>query len=271
MKAMASWFRNGRGLALGVMIGGLTAGSALPHLVNGIGGLDWQAVILVTSALTIVGGLIADRLVTDGPFAYPTAPFDSSQIREAFTNRSVRLATLGYFGHMWELYAMWAWFATFASDELTTNPQTASLITFAVIGIGALGSVVGGRISDTHGRPVAAGLSMVASGTVAAIIGFVGGPTPLVVTLAMVWGFWVVADSAQFSTIVTEEADQRYVGTALTVQIAAGFILSVFTIFLVPIIRDAAGWGWAFLLLAPGPLVGAIAMRRLASLKPGNV
>ena len=98
-----------------------------------------------------------------------------------------------------------------------------------------------------------------------------GGPTPLVVTLAMVWGFWVVADSAQFSTIVTEEADQRYVGTALTVQIAAGFILSVFTIFLVPIIRDVAGWGWAFLLLAPGPLVGAIAMRRLASLKPGNV
>ena len=268
MKAMASWFRRGRGLALGVMIGGLTAGSALPHLVNGIGGLHWRAVILVTSALTLAGGLVADRLVSDGPFAFPSAPFDPRQIRQAFTNRKIRLATLGYFGHMWELYAMWAWFATFALDELTTSPQTASLITFAVIGIGAFGSVLGGLISDTHGRHVAAGLPMVISGAVAAIIGFVAGPTVLVVTLAMVWGFWVVADSAQFSTIVTEEADQRYVGTALTVQIATGFILSVFTIFLVPIIRDSAGWGWAFLLLAPGPLLGALVMRRLALTTP---
>ncbi|MCH7790073.1 MAG: MFS transporter [Acidobacteria bacterium] len=264
MKAIASWFREGRGVALGVMIGGLTAGSALPHLVNGVGGLDWHAVILVTSALTLAGGIIADRLATDGPFAFPSAPFDPRQVQKAFANRKIRLATLGYFGHMWELYAMWAWFAAFALDELTTDPQTASLITFAVIGVGALGSVVGGRISDAHGRHVAAGLAMVASGGTAAIIGFVDGPTVLVVGLAMFWGFWVVADSAQFSTIVSEEADQRYVGTALTVQLAAGFILSVFTIFLVPMVRDAAGWGWAFLLLAPGPLLGAIAMRRLS-------
>lgn len=264
MKAMAGWFRKGRGFALGAMIGGLTLGSALPHLINGIGGLRWQAVVLATSALTLAGGLIADQIVSDGPYELPVSPFEPSQVRSVCANRKFQLACLGYFGHMWELYAMWAWFGAFAADRIVSSQSAASLLTFAVIGVGAFGSIVGGRISDARGRNVAAGVSMLVSGAIASTIGFVSGPTALIVVLALLWGFWVVADSAQFSTIVTEEADQRYIGTALTIQIAAGFVLSVFTIFLVPIVSDSAGWGWAFLLLAPGPFVGVLAMYGLS-------
>jgi len=263
LKAMATWFRKGRGLAMGVMIGALTIGSALPHLLNGIGGLPWRATMLVASGATLAGGLVAVRFGEDGPYAAAKAVFDPRQLAVILRNREFRLASAGYFGHMWELYAMWAWIAVFYGDVVESSRQ-ASLIGFAVIGSGALGCVYVGSMSDRWSRPRAAGLAMRWSGAIAAIIGFlVDAPVPIIIGLGLVWGFWVVADSAQFSTIVTEVTDPRYVGTALTMQLAIGFILTVFTIFLVPIIRDDFGWGWAFALLAPGPAVGIGAMRAL--------
>lgn len=269
LKAMSSWYRSGRGLALGVMIGALTIGSALPHLLNAVGGLEWRATILVASALTVLGGLTADRLARPGPYTAPTARFDPSQLRIIVANRGFRLASAGYFGHMWELYAMWAWIAAFYGDVFESE-RAASLTAFVVIAIGAAGSISAGVMSDRRTRAEAAGLAMRWSAAVALALGFlVDAPWPIVVVLGLVWGFWVVADSAQFSTIVTEAVDPRYVGTALTVQLATGFVLTVFTIFLVPEVRDAAGWGWAFLLLAPGPILGAWAMRAL-TLKPAS-
>ena len=263
LKAMSSWYRTGRGLALGVMIGALTIGSALPHLVNGIGALDWQITLLIASGLTVVGGLIADRGCSAGPFSVASARFDPSQLRSILANREFRLASAGYFGHMWELYAMWAWMAAFYTDALGSS-RKASFAAFVVIGIGAAGSVYAGVFSDRRGRAAAAALAMKWSAAVALVIGFlVDAPDIVVVGVGLVWGFWVVADSAQFSTIVTEVTDARYVGTALTVQLATGFVLTVFTIFLVPVVRDAHGWGWAFLLLAPGPVLGVWAMRSL--------
>ncbi len=263
LKAMSSWYRVGRGFALGVMIGALTIGSALPHLVNGIGGLDWQVTLLIASGLTLAGGLLADRGCSAGPYAVAAARFDPSQLRAIVANRDFRLASAGYFGHMWELYAMWAWMAAFYTDALDSR-RAASFAAFAVIGIGAAGSVYAGLMSDRRTRAEAAGLAMRWSASVAVVIGFlVDAPAPIVLGVGLVWGFWVVADSAQFSTIVTEVTDDRYVGTALTVQLATGFVLTVFTIFLVPVVRDAHGWGWAFLLLAPGPILGAWAMRSL--------
>ena len=271
LKAMSSWYREGRGLALGVMIGALTLGSALPHLVNGIGGLDWQVTLLIASGLTMAGGLVADRGCSAGPYSVATARFDPSQLRVIVANRGFRLASAGYFGHMWELYAMWAWMATFYGDALGST-RAASLAAFAVIGIGAAGCVYAGSMSDRRSRPEAAGLAMKWSASMCLVIGFlVDAPAPVVVGLGLVWGFWVVADSAQFSTIVTEVTDARYVGTALTMQLAAGFVLTVFTIFLVPVVRDAHGWGWAFVLLAPGPILGAWAMRRLRVRPPAPV
>ncbi len=268
LKAMTSWYREGRGFAMGVMVGALTVGSALPHLINGMGGLDWQPTLLIASAATIVGGIIADRFCSDGPYTTAPAQFDPRQLVAILRSPKFRLASAGYFGHMWELYAMWAWIAAFYVDAFDRpSPRAASLAAFAVIAAGAAGSVYAGLVSDRRSRPAAAALAMRWSGSVAVIIGFlVDAPTPLVVGIGLVWGFWVVADSAQFSTIVTEVVEPRYVGTALTIQLSAGFVLTVFTIFLVPVVRDAYSWGWAFLLLAPGPVLGVWAMHRLSVL-----
>jgi MFS family permease len=261
LKAMSSWYQAGRGYALGVMIGALTLGSALPHLINGFGTLDWQIVIAATSALTLVGGLIAERLGSDGPYATAAAPFDPAKLRSVIANREFRLASLGYFGHMWELYAMWAWIAAFYGDVFI-DQRSASIAAFGTIGIGAFGSVYVGSLSDRELRSNAAGLAMRWSALASMVTGFlVSAPPAFVLMVGLVWGFWVVADSAQFSTIVTEVVEPESVGTALTLQLAIGFVLTVLTIFLVPVIRDASNWGFAFMLLAPGPIVGALAMR----------
>ncbi|GHC17099.1 MFS transporter [Aidingimonas halophila] len=266
MKAMATWFRFKRGTALGIMVGALTLGSAAPHLVNGLGGLDWRVVIIATSVLTLTGGLLAEFIGRDGPFPFPRAPFDPGKAWQAFTDRKVLLASLGYFGHMWELYAMWAWFSVFFTHVLATHDiadpgRWAAYATFAVIGIGAVGCLVGGLLGDRWGRAKATSLAMGLSGGCALIIGFLSGaPIALVLAVGLIWGFWVVADSAQFSTLVTEVADQSYVGTALTLQLAIGFTLTVPTLWLIPIVANALGWGAAFALLAIGPALGIAAM-----------
>lgn len=276
LKVMATWFREGRGAALGVLVGALTVGSALPHLVNGVGGLDWQAVVLITSALTAAGGLIAGLAVPDGPFPFPRAVFDPRQAGRALHNRGVRLASLGYFGHMWELYAMWAWFAVFFGASLAAEGQGsasgAALATFAVIGVGGVGCWVGGLLGDRWGRTSTTSLMMGCSAACALAIGLLfDGPTWLLLVVGLIWGFTVVADSAQFSTMVTELADQAYVGTAVTLQLAVGFTLTVATIWLIPVFEDEAGWRWAFAFLAPGPLLGIAAMLRLRSLPEANL
>ena len=268
LKAMSAWFREGRGFALGVMIGALTLGSALPHLINAIGGVDWKLTLIAVSVITAAGGLVAEGLCHEGPHAVGAAKFDPSQLRAIVSNRRFRLASAGYFGHMWELYAMWAWITAFFADVFVSS-RAASLAGFAVIGAGAFGCVYAGLVSDRRSRAAAASQAMRWSGSAAIITGFLADlPAVLVLAVALVWGFWVVADSAQFSAIVTESVDPAYVGTALTVQLAAGFVLTVFTIFLVPVVRDTAGWGFAFLMLAPGPAVGALAMRALE--QPGT-
>jgi MFS family permease len=262
LKLMSTWFRQGRGAALGILVGALTLGSAGPHLVNGLGGLDWHVVVYATSALTAAGGLLAGWAIPEGPFPFPRAVFAPRQARLVFANRGVRLASLGYFGHMWELYAMWAWFLVFFS---TVDPgRGAAYATFAVIGIGALGCWIGGLLGDRIGRPETTAAMMAASGLCSLGIGLLlDEPTWLLLLVALVWGFTVVADSAQFSTLVIEHADQAYVGTAVTLQLAVGFTLTVATIWLVPVFEDALGWRWAFAFLAPGPALGVLAMLRL--------
>ncbi len=269
LKSMATWFRRGRGTALGVLVGALTVGSAMPHLVNGLGGVRWELVILATSLLTAAGGVVAELAGRDGPFPFPTAVFDPSQARRAFADRGVRLATLGYFGHMWELYAMWAWFSVFFADRLLDDGsgepyRGAAFATAGAIGIGAVGCWVGGILGDRWGRTRTTALAMAISGSCAVVIGLArSAPVPVVLAIGLVWGFWVVADSAQFSAIVTELADQRYVGTAVTLQLAAGFTLTVVTIWLVPELQEWLTWRWAFAFLAAGPALGVWSMLRL--------
>jgi MFS family permease len=273
LKSMATWFRRGRGIALGVLVGALTLGSAAPHLVKALGGVDWHIVVATTSALTLVGGLVAAIAGREGPFPFPPAVFDPGQARRVLSDRGVRLATLGYFGHMWELYAMWAWFGVFFAAALRSQgfetidaEQLAGYAAFAVIGSGAIGCALGGWLGDRWGRTRTTAAAMAISGLCALTIGALEGLAPVIVlVVGLIWGVAVVADSAQFSAMVTEIADQRYVGTALTLQLAIGFTLTMTTIWLVPLVVERAGWWAAFALLALGPAAGVVAMLRLKS------
>jgi MFS family permease len=220
---------------------------------------------------TLMGGLIAEFAVKEGPYPFPRAAFDPRQAGRVFANRGVRLATTGYFAHMWELFAMYAWFLTFFSAKLVTQGRSAgpaaAYATFAVVAAGAMGSWAGGILGDRWGRTRTTALMLAVSGSCALLIGLLfGSPAWLVLLVGLVWGFTVVADSAQFSTMVTELADQAYVGTALTLQLAVGFTITIATIWLIPFLQDAFGWRWAFAFLAPGPALGVLAMLRLRAL-----
>lgn len=268
-KDVATWFVTGRGLALGVLAGGIALGSALPHLVNALGGVRWEVVVVATSALSLTGGAVALTLGRDGPYPFPRAVFDPRQARAALAHRGVRLATLGYLGHMWELFAMWTWLVVFLTDVLARHgvddPRApAAWATFGAVASGAVGCWLGGLLGDRWGRTRTTSAAMAVSGGCALLIGLVR-DAPLVVVLAVaaVWGASVIADSAQFSTMVTELADQRYVGTALTLQLAGGFLLTGLTIWLVPHATAAWSWQWAFAILVPGPVLGVVAMLRL--------
>ena len=269
LKLASTWFRRGRGTALGIVVGALTLGSAIPHLVNGLGGLDWQLVVWVTSVLTAAGGVIVFFGVPEGPYSFPSARFDPRQGGLVLRNRGVRLASLGYFGHMWELYAMWAWFLVFFA-AVASDGKAAAYATFAVIGAGAVGCWVGGVLGDRWGRPETTSAMMAVSAACALVIGLVAeASAALVLVVGLVWGFSVVGDSAQFSTLVTELAEQAYVGTALGFQMAVGFALTVPTIWLLPFLEDEVGWRWAFVFLVPGPVLGILAMARLRRLRLG--
>lgn len=266
LKVMAGWFQQGRGMALGVLVGALTVGSAGPHLIRGIG-FGWEGVIAGASLLAVVGTAILGLFVEDGPFETAPSRFSLSQVGAVLGNRGVRLSTYGYLGHMWELYAMWTWTAAF----LAASAETAGLgdgwvptATFAVIAIGGLGAWIAGVLADRRGRTLVAGGSMAVSGSCALLTPFVFGLTPwIVVPVFLIWGATVVSDSAQFSAMVTETAEDAYRGTALTLQTAVGFLLTLVTIRGVPLLAESWGWRWAFPVLAFGPLLGIAAMIRL--------
>ncbi len=266
MKAMAGWFQRGRGMALGVLVGALTIGSAGPHLIRGVG-LDWRGVIIGASIFAVAGAVLMISTVSDGPYEVASSPFSFHHVGAAIRNRGVRLSTYGYLGHMWELYAMWTWTAAFLATSAAERGDEGGWVpfaTFAIIAIGGPASYVAGRMADRHGRTVVAGGAMAISGASAVATALVFGRSPLlVIPLFLVWGATVVADSAQFSTMVTETAKEERRGTALTLQTGLGFLLTLVTIRGVPVFAEAFGWQWAFPWLALGPILGILAMIRL--------
>ena len=270
MKLAVSWAdRSDAGLVVGLLVGGLTLGSASPHLANALGGLDWRLTVAAASiAAVAAAGLTGFTQL--GPRYIPAAAFRPEAALLLWRHRGMRLATLGYLGHMWELYAMWAWVgaylaASFASWRGTgSETGQAALATFAVIAAGAIGCVAAGRLADRFGRVRITVCAMATSGTCCLLAGPAFGLHPALTTaLCLIWGVAVVADSAQFSASVAELSEANLTGTMLTTQTCLGFALTPVTIYLMPILVERAGWGAAFAGLAIGPALGCVAMLRL--------
>jgi MFS family permease len=275
MKMIATWFRSGRGLAIGTIVGALTLGKATPYLTRALEGSDLLSVTLAASAGAVLAAVLVGVGYRDGPFPFTRRPFSWQLVGTVMRHRPTRLAIGGYLGHMWELYAMWAFATVFFFDFFLRRGHAEELalrysgmVGFATIGVGALGCVLAGMWADRFGRERSTIWAMALSGACALLMGWLlNAPVAIAVTVALVWGFAVVADSAQFSALVTEVAPSHAVGTALTLQTSLGFLLTAVTLQAVPWLRDAAGWPVAFGVLALGPIVGILAMVRLKTVR----
>ena len=265
IKFIATWFKKGRGFAMGIMLSALTLGSAMPHLIRAVGiQFDWKLVIIMSSLACLIAAVLFAFVLHDGPHQFSKTKTDVNQLGRIIRDRPVMLANMGYFGHMWELYAMWGWFFAYAIAAKSTglSLENAALMTFLVIAAGAPGCVLGGWLADQIGRCYATIFLMVISGTSALLIGLCfNGPPWLFIIIALIWGLTAVADSAQFSAAVTELSDQSMVGSALAFQMGVGFAITIFVIWLLPVAAEYLGsWRWVFLILAPGPFLGALSM-----------
>ena len=269
MKLMASWSRPaGRALAMGALIGSLALGSALPHLIDGLWRLNWRAVLVAAAAIAFSAAIIAGALVRPGP-QFPSGG-GTGRPRYAlamFADRGPRLVNLAYFGHMWELYALWTWLPTFLVVSRTTPacPGRPGIDAFLVIGVAGLaGCLLGGWAADRVGRAATAAAALTVSGACCLLspLFFTAG-RPWLLAFAAVWGAAVIADSGVFSTLLSELADRRYLGTALTAQTAIGFLLTIVTIQAIPLLAAATGWRYAFLALAAGPMTALPALTAL--------
>ena len=271
MKIAVGWGEKDRGFLVGALVGALTLGSAFPHLLSVAGGTNWRATVLVASMCSAGAGLIC-LAVALGPHHSIAPKFDPRIIVSAWTNRRVRLAYAGYLGHMWELYAMWAWVATAvavsykASLEPSHAEQLSKITAFVAIGSGGLACAFAGSIADRIGKAEVTILAMFLSGASAsAVAATFGGPPWLTFALVVIWGIFIIPDSAQFSALVADASAPQQAGSLMTFQTALGFALTFVTVQAMPVLAGKFGWAIVLAGLAIGPALGIVAMWRLRS------
>jgi MFS family permease len=276
MKMISTWFKASRGLAVGTIVGGVTIGKATPYLVHALPEAGMGTIIAAGSAGAIIAAALVWFGYRDGPYPFIPRPFSWALVNTVVAQPRWRLATGGYLGHMFELYSYWTWIPAFlaasaVASGATTDQSVVSLLAFATIAVGGIGCIWGGRIADRIGRERFVIIALASSGGCSLLIGLTfGRGWWLLAPVALAWGFFVVADSAQFSVLVTESVPSHAVGTALMIQTSLGFLLTTLTIQMVPPVVEALGWAWAFPLLALGPIAGIAAIRRLVTLKGGQ-
>ena len=272
MKMASTWFRAQRGLAIGTVVGALVIGKSTPYLIHALPDASPAMVVIVASVSAFMSAALIASMYHDGPFAFPARPFSFGLVGSVWSSREWRLATGGYLGHMFELYSFWTWVAAFSAASLVASGNSStvlvSIVAFLAIASGGIGSVWGGLAADRRGREWLVTVSMLASGTCALLSPLVfGHGTLLLLALAVVWGYFVVADSAQFSALVTESVPPHSVGTALTLQTSMGFLLTMISIQLVPPLVRSTSWQWAFPMLALGPAAGVASIRALVRMR----
>jgi len=265
MKLTSSHYKHQRGLAIGILLSALTIGSGLPYLFLLVGIPDWRTVLLLVAILDVIGGLLVFLLVEKGPFLGPSPKFSLQAVKTIFSKKSVRLANYGYYGHMWELFAFWVWFPRFLKLSYETSQNTNS-ITFYALGsflvffFGALANTFGGYLSDKFGRTTFNIAMLSISGLSGLIVGFFYKNYILVLIIGIIWGTTIVPDSPQYSAMITEVADQNLIGSALAIQTAIGFSITIISITLIPIINELVGWTYTFAFLSIGPFLGIISL-----------
>ena len=274
MKMIATWFQSARGMAIGTVVGALTVGKATPYLLKLMGSAPLSVVVLGASAGGAVGGLLVAAAYREGPYPFRRAPFSWSLVAKVVRDRPTRLATGGYLGHMWELYATWStigiFFLQFFGAE-GGHSLAADLAAFGMIAVGGLGAVMAGAWADSIGRERTTIWMMAISGCCALTMGWLMDASAwIVVPVALIWGFTIVADSAQFSAVVTEVAPPESVGTALMLQTSVGFALTGVSIQMTIWLADVAGWQTAYGVLALGPALGIISMARLRAIRTAS-
>ncbi len=279
VKILAQWFPKNRGLAIGILIAALTLGSALPHFIAAVvTAVSWKFIIIVSSLLALLAAIIMFGFVTDAPVRTKPTVFSFNLLKKVVKNQPVMLANYGYFGHMWELYAMWTWLPAFLTASFLAYSSEATLwfsalASFITIGVaGAIGSVVGGFVADKIGRARLTIISLAGSSICAIFIGFTYEKTIwFTFAIAFIWGMFVIADSAQFSAAVSEFANVEYVGTALTFQMCIGFAVTIITIQALPFLQSIVGWEWVFAFLSIGPILGILSMVKLQRIEANSV
>jgi len=268
MKLTATWAAGDLGLLIGLLVAALTLGSAFPNLLASLGGFDWRLSILEAAIGALLAAFVI-RFAAIGPVVTRAPPLRIANALDAWRNKPLRLANFGYLGHMWELYAMWAWIGAFMASTLQAHyganpPISPALATFAIVGSGALGAMGCGWVADQLGRTLVTMASMLVSGCCAIGLGFMFGHRIWpIMALGVVWGIAVIADSAQFSAAATELSDRGLIGTMLTVQTCVGFLLTIVSIQVLLWVQNLVGWHYAFSVFAVEPFLGVIAMGML--------